>query len=222
MKKYVYSEEKAINGIWFCLGIFEMYEQIPEYLKNEIIFNSDSSLDDLYYWDKESKSVKIKDNYKLYQEGKYKLKDGEKIENNTIIKIEQPTKYHKWNKDKWELNLSEVEKIFEEKFKNQRQKKIDADFEYKGSIFQMRENEDLKNFEQKLMLLLLKRIKLTDIESWRLKDNTYKDFTIAELLECADLWGARKKTIWKDFKRVCEELEKANSIEEVENIKWEV
>lgn len=86
----------------------------------------------------------------------------------------------------------------------------------------MRENEDLKNFEQKLMLLLLKRIKLTDIESWRLKDNTYKDFTIVELLECADLWGARKKTIWKDFKRVCEELEKANSIEEVENIKWEV
>ena len=123
MKKYVYSEEKAINGIWFCLGIFEMHEQIPEYLKNEIIFNSDSPLDDLYYWDKESKSVKTKDNYKLYQEEKYKLKDGEKIENNTIIKIEQPTKYHKWNKDKWELNLSEVKKIFEEKFKNQRQKK---------------------------------------------------------------------------------------------------
>lgn len=222
MKKYVYSEEKAINGIWFCLGIFEMHEQIQEHLKNEIIFNSNSPLDDLYYWDKESKSVKIKDNYKLYQEGKYKLKDGEKIENNTIIKIEQPTKYHKWNKDKWKLNLSEVKKIFEKKFKYERQQKIDADFEYKGSIFQMRENEDLKNFEQKLMLLLLKRIKLTDIESWRLKDNTYKDFTIAELLECADLWGARKKTIWKDFKRVCEELEKANSIEEVENIKWEV
>lgn len=221
MKKYVYSEEKAINGIWFCLGIFEMHEQIPEYLKSEIIFNSNSPLDDLYYWDKESKSVKIKDNYKLYQEGKYKLKDGEKIENNTIIKIEQPTKYHKWNKDKWKLNLYEVKKIFEKKFKYERQQKIDADFEYKGAIFQMRENEDLKNFEQKLMLLLLNKLKPTDIESWRLKDNTYKDFTIAELLECADLWGARKKTIWKDFKRVCEELEKANSIEEVENIKWE-
>ena len=112
-------------------------------------------------------------------------------------------------------------KIYEEKFKKERQERIDADFEYKGSIFQMRENEDLKNFEQKLMLLLLKRIKLTDAENWRLKDNTYKDFTIAELLECADLWGARKKVIWKDFKRICEELEKANSIEEIEAIRWE-
>ena len=64
----------------------------------------------------------------------------------------------------------------------------------------MRENEDLKNFEQKLMLLLLNKLKPTDIESWRLKDNTYKDFTIAELLECADLWGARKKLYGKILK----------------------
>ena len=222
MKIYIYDKVKAINGEWFCLAVLEEEELIPKHLIDEIAYKSNSPLDYTYYYDKEAKSIIKKDNYRLFKEGMYDLKIGEKIENNTIVKIEQPTQYHKWNGKEWVLELEDVKKTFEKKFKNQRQEKIDGDFEYKGSIFQMRENEDLKNFEQKLMLLLLKRIKLTDIESWRLKDNTYKDFTIAELLECADLWGARKKIIWKDFKRICEELEKANSIEEIENIKWEV
>ena len=66
----------------------------------------------------------------------------------------------------------------------------------------MRENEDLKNFEQKLMLLLLKRIKLTDIIEWRLKNDEVQQFTLKEILEVLAIWGKRKVDIFEKFNKL--------------------
>lgn len=117
-------------------------------------------------------------------------------------------------------NLDMIKKQVNEKWKNERQEKINADLEYKGSIFQMREDVDVKNFEQRGLQIALGQKKLTDKEEWRLKDNTFKEFTYKELLEVVGLWGERKKKIWNDLKRMWKELEKANSIEEIEKITW--
>lgn len=117
-------------------------------------------------------------------------------------------------------NLDRIKKQVNEKWKMERQEKIDADLEYKGSIFQMREVIDVKNFEQRGLQIALGQKQLTDKEEWRLKDNTFKEFTYKELLEIVNLWGERKKKIRLDLKRMWKELEKANSIEEIEKIAW--
>lgn len=117
-------------------------------------------------------------------------------------------------------NLEKIKKKINEKWKKERQEKIDADLNYKGYVFQMREDIDVKNFEQRGLQIALNQKKLTDKEEWRLKDNTFKEFTYKELLEIVGIWGERKKKIWIDLKRMWKELEKANSIEEIEKITW--
>ncbi|MDY6173456.1 MAG: DUF2977 domain-containing protein [Fusobacterium necrophorum] len=117
-------------------------------------------------------------------------------------------------------NLDRIKKQVNEKWKMERQEKIDADLEYKGSIFQMREDVDVKNFEQRGLQIALGQKKLTDKEEWRLKDNTFKEFNYKELLEIVGLWGDRKTRIWNDLKRMWKELEKAKSVEDIEKITW--
>lgn len=117
-------------------------------------------------------------------------------------------------------NLDRIKKQLNEKWKMERQEKIDADLEYKNFVFQMREDIDVKNFEQRGLQIVLGQKKITDKEEWRLKDNTFKEFTYKELLEIVGLWGERKQKIWIDLKRMWKELEKANSIEEIEKITW--
>ncbi|MBR8733128.1 hypothetical protein IX329_000701 [Fusobacterium necrophorum] len=117
-------------------------------------------------------------------------------------------------------NLEKIKKKINEKWKNERQEKIDADLEYKNFMFQMREDIDVRNFQQRALQVALGQKKLTDKEEWRLKDNTFKEFTYKELLEIVGLWGERKQKIWNDLKRMWKELEKANSIEEIEKIAW--
>jgi len=117
-------------------------------------------------------------------------------------------------------NLEKIKKKINEKWKNERQEKIDADLEYKNFMFQMREDIDVKNFEQRGLQIALGMKKITDKEEWRLKDNTFKEFTYKELLEVVGLWGKRKTQIWNDLKRMWKELEKAQNIEEIEKIAW--
>lgn len=119
------------------------------------------------------------------------------------------------------VTLEEVKFRINEKWKQERQSKVDADLEYKGSVFQMRENIDVKNFEQRGLQIALGQKKLTDREEWRLKDNVFKEFSYEELLQVVGLWGERKKRIWIDLKRMWLELEKATSVEEIEKITWE-
>lgn len=64
-------------------------------------------------------------------------------------------------------NLDRIKKQVNEKWKMERQEKIDADLEYKGSIFQMREVIDVKNFEQRGLQIALGQKQLTDKEEWR-------------------------------------------------------
>lgn len=148
------------------------------------------------------------------------LEEGEIIQDKKLIKIHKPSEYHIWNGKEWKVDLEDVKNKINETWKKERQEKIDADLEYKNFMFQMREDIDVKNFEQRGLQIALNQKKLTDKEEWRLKDNTFKEFTYKELLEIVGLWGKRKQKIWNDLKRMWKELEKANSIEEIEKIAW--
>ncbi|KDE73926.1 hypothetical protein FUSO7_05510 [Fusobacterium necrophorum BFTR-2] len=150
------------------------------------------------------------------------------LENSIEIEVEDDFQFNKslddyiYQDEKlvYSPNLERIKKKVNEKWKNERQEKIDADLEYKNFMFQMREDIDVRNFQQRALQVALGQKKLTDKEEWRLKDNTFKEFTYKELLEIVDLWGERKKKIWIDLKRMWKELEKANSIEEIEEIAW--
>lgn len=148
------------------------------------------------------------------------LEEGEIILDKKLIKIYKPSKYHVWNGKEWRIDLEDIKDKINETWKNERQEKIDADLEYKGSMFQMREDIDVKNFEQRGIQIALGQKKLTDKEEWRLKDNTFKEFNYKELLEIVGLWGDRKTRIWNDLKRMWKELEKAKSVEDIEKITW--
>ncbi|AVQ16372.1 hypothetical protein MVQ26_07125 [Fusobacterium necrophorum] len=148
------------------------------------------------------------------------LEEGEIILDKKLIKIHKPSKYHVWNGKEWRIDLEDIKDKINETWKNERQEKIDADLEYKGSMFQMREYIDVKNFEQRGLQIALGQKKLTDKEEWRLKDNTFKEFNYKELLEIVGLWGDRKTRIWNDLKRMWKELEKAKSVEDIEKITW--
>ncbi|WP_261791371.1 hypothetical protein [Fusobacterium necrophorum] len=148
------------------------------------------------------------------------LEEGEIILDKKLIKIHKPSKYHVWNGKEWRIDLEDIKDKINETWKKERQEKIDADLNYKDYIFQMHEDIDVKNFQQRALQIALGQKKLTDKEEWRLKDNTFKEFTYKELLEVVELWGERKQKIWIDLKRMWKELEKANSIEEIEKISW--
>ena len=75
------------------------------------------------------------------------LENGEYLKNKKLIKIQQPSEYHFWNKEtnKWELDLEGLKHITRRKFRQVLLNKIYADFDYNGKIFQMGEADE-KNF----------------------------------------------------------------------------
>ena len=71
----------------------------------------------------------------------------EYLKNKKLIKVQQPSEYHFWNKEtnKWELDLEGLKHITRRKFRQVLLNKIYADFNYNGKIFQMGEADE-KNF----------------------------------------------------------------------------
>ncbi|CAL7894385.1 DUF4376 domain-containing protein [Fusobacterium necrophorum] len=226
MKKYIFSISSLKQGRIFPVHVLEVEENISEEYQNEnflITELENFNFQQLYYDETENK-VKEKTKFQLYKENLYKLKIGEFFNKDTqeFMMIERPSKYHKWNGKTWEVDIKEVKDIVNEKWKVERQLKIDKDTNYKGFIFQTREYTDIHNFEQYGFLMMLGKAKQSDKVEWRMKDNSYHEFTVQELLEVVAIWGARKKAIFEDNKRMWLELEKAETVEEIEKIKWGV
>lgn len=149
------------------------------------------------------------------------LEDGELIKEKKLIKIEQPSIHHNWNGTEWTVDLEKVKKVKREELKVIRDSLCKEDLNLNGSLIQVRNAEDREKFERIILGLLLKTISLEQAEEWRLADNTYRNFTYAELSQVPQLYSNREREIFKKFKEIETQLNFCNSVEEIETIKWE-
>lgn len=144
------------------------------------------------------------------------LEPGEIIQDKKLVKIPQPSQYHEWNGTEWGVNLNEVKKLKIEEFKRIRDKKIQADIEVEGALFQVR-TEDLQKF-------FLKKIEFdlgtATTDNWRLADNTYKEIDFEFIKKILEAYGARQRAIFTKFGVLEYQINNCNSVEEIEAIKW--
>lgn len=149
------------------------------------------------------------------------LQEGEIIQDKKIVAFEKPSKYHAWQNDNWAVNLEKVKEEKLEEFKKIRDEKCKENLEMNGSLFQVRNTEDRGKFDRILLGIVAQVIKAEEVEEWRLADNTYKTFTYQELSKIPKLYSDREREIFKKFKELDDELKRANSVQEMEKIKWE-
>lgn len=102
MKKYYYDKEKAQNQELFCLGI----DLDEKKLQNFVVYQGDSPFSG--YLIVEGNILRQATLQELISLDKLILKDGEKIEDNKIVKVPQPNYYYTWNKKSfiWEADES--------------------------------------------------------------------------------------------------------------------
>lgn len=147
------------------------------------------------------------------------LQDGEVIQDKKLITIPKPSEYHVWNRTEWTVDLRAVKNKKREELKAIREEKIAENIEVHGSLFQVRE-KDLENFEDVARAIRREKRQLTDKRAWVLADNTIKEFTYAELLDVLDERAERKDKIFAKFAMLSIQLEKCDTVESIENIKF--
>ena len=195
--------------------IFKKYETVAFSTQNNFDMNT-------IYYDEETNEIKKKNKVQLFKEGVYQLEEGEIFHEDTqeFTTIEQPSEWHIWNGKTWEVDIEEVKKIKRFELKSIREEKIAENIEVHGSLFQVRE-KDLENFEDVARAIRRGKRQLTDRRMWVLADDSVKEFTYAELLDVLDERAERKDKIFAQFAILSMQLEKCETIEEVEKIRWE-
>ena len=100
MKKYYYDKEKALKQELYCLGINLDEKKI----QNFVVYEGDSIFSG--YPVVEGNILRVATLQELVNLGKLVLVDGEKIEDNKIVKVLQPDYYYRWNKNTftWEVD----------------------------------------------------------------------------------------------------------------------
>lgn len=102
MKKYYYDKEKALKQELYCLGINLDEKKI----QNFVVYEGDSPFSG--YPIVEGDKLRTATLQELVNLGKLLLQNGEKIEDNKIVKVLQPDYYYTWNKKSfiWEADES--------------------------------------------------------------------------------------------------------------------
>ncbi|MCL4580507.1 hypothetical protein YWH7199_03125 [Fusobacterium nucleatum YWH7199] len=147
------------------------------------------------------------------------LEEGEVIKNKKLLKIEKPSKYHKWQNNEWVVNLEEVKNIKREELKVIRTNKLYENITVNGDTFQVREH-DLENFWEADYMLSNSEVQETDTRNWILADNSIKVFTYLQILNVLTEFIKRKAKIFDKFGELSIKLSAAKSAEEIEKIEW--
>lgn len=102
MKKYYYDKNKALKQNLFCLGV----NLDEKKLQNYVIYEGEKPFSG--YPIVEGNILRQATLQELISLDKLTLKDGEKIEDNRIVKVPQPAYYYRWNKYTftWEIDES--------------------------------------------------------------------------------------------------------------------
>lgn len=147
------------------------------------------------------------------------LEEGEVIKNKKIIKIEKPSKYHKWQNGEWTINLEEVKKNKREELKVIRTNKLYENITVNRDIFQVRE-QDLENFWEADYMLSNDKVQESDTRSWILADNSIKVFTYSQILNVLTEFIKRKAKIFDEFGELSIKISAAKTAKEIEEIEW--
>lgn len=147
------------------------------------------------------------------------LEPGEFIKNKKLLKIEKPSKYHKWQNNEWVINLEEVKNSKREELKSIRIQKLYENITVNGDTFQVRK-DDLDNFWEVDYILGTGEVAETDTRNWILADNTIKTFTYAQIMNVLTEFIKRKDKIFDKFGELSIKLSTAKSAEEIEKIEW--
>lgn len=116
--------------------------------------------------------------------------------------------------------LERLKSLKRKELKEIRTKKIQADIEVHGELFQVRDS-DKENFDDVGLMVRTGEIDYSYIKNWVLADNSIKPFTAQQIIDVWKERTKRKDNIFLQFGKLSMELEACNSVEEIEAIKWE-
>lgn len=212
---YIYKKEKLIDILNYDINEFKK-EWYPNFQEDMKIYNKqfeypifeNGELREMTKKEKVSNGITVT------------LEEGEVIENNNLIKISQPSKYHKWIDKEWVLNLEELKVQKREELKTIRTFKLYENITVNGDTFQVRK-DDLENFWEVDYMLKRREVTETDTRNWILVDNSIKTFTYSQLMNVLTEFIKRKAGIFEKFGVLSIKLEACKSVEEIEAIKWQ-
>lgn len=212
---YIYKKEKLIDILNYDINEFKK-EWYPNFQEDMKIYNKqfeypifeNGELREMTKKEKVSNGISVT------------LEEGEVIENNNLIKISQPSKYHKWINKEWVLDLKELKSQKREELKTIRTSKLFENITINGDIFQVRK-DDLDNFWEVDYMLKRGEVTETDTRNWILADNSIKTFTYSQLMNVLTEFIKRKAEIFEKFGALSIKLEACKSVEEIEAIKWQ-
>lgn len=224
MKKYIFRVQDLKQGNMIPYNVLDLDEKTPENTETEtfIALEIEESYDiDLFLYDKEKQEVRRKTKKELYDNGLYTLKIGEIFDETSqdFKTLDQPSRWHTWNRKEWEVDIEDVINFKREELKKVREEKISENLEVHGAMFQVRE-KDLENFEDIARAIRRKKKTEEDTRAWILADNSIKVFTYAQLLDVLDERALRKEKIFNIYGQLSMQLQQAKDIEQIENISW--
>ena len=187
----------------------------PEYRENMIITEEEFQ----YPIQDENGLREMKKEEKIKAGIEVTLEEGEIIKNKKLLKIEKPSKYHKWQNNEWVINLEEVKNSKREELKSIRIQKLYENITVNGDTFQVRK-DDLDNFWEVDYILGTGEVAETDTRNWILADNSIKTFTYAQIMNILTEFIKRKDKIFDKFGELSIKLSTAKSAEEIEKIEW--
>ena len=212
---YIYKKDKLIDTLNYDINEFKK-EWYPNFQDDMKIYSKQFEYPVFENGElrEMTKEEKIKNRINVI------LEEGEVIENNNLIKISQPSKYHKWINKEWVLDLKELKSQKREELKTIRTSKLFENITINGDIFQVRK-DDLDNFWEVDYMLGTGVVAETDTRNWILTDNSIKTFTYSQLLNVLTEFIKRKAEIFEKFGALSIKLEACKSAEEIEAIKWQ-
>ena len=212
---YIYKKDKLIDALNYDINEFKK-EWYPNFQDDMKIYSKQFKYPVFENGElrEMTKEEKIKNGINVI------LEEGEVIENNNLIKISQPSKYHKWINKEWILDLKELKSQKREELKTIRTSKLFENITINGDIFQVRK-DDLDNFWEVDYMLGTGEVTETDTRNWILADNSIKTFTYSQLLNVLTEFIKRKAEIFEKFEALSIKLEACKSAEEIEAIKWQ-
>nr|DAR10500.1 MAG TPA: protein of unknown function (DUF4376) [Caudoviricetes sp.] len=212
---YIYKKEKLIDILNYDINEFKK-EWYPNFQEDMKIY--DKQFEYPIFENGELREMTKKE--KVSNGITVTLEEGEVIKNNNLIKISQPSKYHKWIDKEWVLNLEELKVQKREELKTIRTSKLFENITVNGDTFQVRK-DDLENFWEVDYMLKRREVAETDTRNWILVDNSIKTFTYSQLMNVLTEFIKRKAGIFEKFGALSIKLETSKSVEEIEAIRWE-
>ncbi len=222
MKKYIFLQKDLEAGNIHPYLILNVDENEKEFVMEDyVLLQMEEFLQELYYYDFEKKELREKTKLQLFKENLYSLEQGEIFdeEKQEFSFIQNPSSWHVWDGHNWTVDLEEVKRKKREELKYIRDEKIYENLEVNASIFQVRKQDLEKFFLKKIEADFNPALKEKK-EIWILADNSFKAIDFNDIQDIFKAFGERQRKLFQHFGQLSIQLQQAQSLEEIEKIKW--